>query len=489
MTASATSFTVLNPSNISSYIPGVVWIEQEAINCSAINTGTGIVTVAASGRGYYATLAKAHTVNAELAQYQEVFAAFPWINRRRMVFWETSGLGANVDVTSRWFGYANRPRLGNDGATFEIQAEHVRKIDGDKPLGQVDAVARLRGFNIQGISLAFNVFAPLGSFVPDGTPIATPNNSAVYSSFVSALQTRTNDLNLAVSAYTSPPTTNATFTASYSVNGAMVITGYFIGGYGYTLQVGINGQWRSKSGGNGISTDQITMVSDPITAPRALVLLPLSGGPIPITNANNIPTSAGIGAGSAVDATSFAPTLRGDYDERHYVVIRPAISSPVTEYNASYSGPTYTGYANFELKPGQTELSELQASNNVYAGNAMVDYDMPLFSLVRCDANHWLAAMRYTIDSSVGGTLLNHGINSNHWDFTTYYNTVIASTMSPVSTRTYNFDGSKKLAETFLEECKASGCCLSTTYNGKLTVIAIKQPTPNTSTQLTYDSL
>jgi hypothetical protein len=144
MTANATNFTILNPSNISSYIPGVVWIEQEAINCSAINTGTGIVTVAASGRGYYASIAKAHTVNAELAQYQEVFAAFPWINRRRMVFWETLGLGANVDVTSRWFGYANRPRLGNDGATFGIQAEHVRKIDGDKPLGQVEAATIAR---------------------------------------------------------------------------------------------------------------------------------------------------------------------------------------------------------------------------------------------------------------------------------------------------------------------------------------------------------
>lgn len=148
MTAAATTFVLTSSSAgaISGSIPCVLWVDDEAIDCSSYNGGTYTVTVAgAAGRGYYGTRARAHAYDAETSVVPEAWVAPPWINRRRVLLWRIDATTGTATVM--WRGYANRPRLSPNGASWQLQCEPAWTVDRARPLGTPATSMRVRGYS------------------------------------------------------------------------------------------------------------------------------------------------------------------------------------------------------------------------------------------------------------------------------------------------------------------------------------------------------
>lgn len=151
-TAAATTFDLTSSSvgAVSASIPGVLWVDGEAILCASLSTNT--VTVDTNGRGYYGSRARPHTVDEQLGIYPEAWVAPPWSVYRRVVLWRVSSAGV---ATAIWRGYSNRaPRLAKDGASYEFQCESAWTVERQRALGDVTAGTRVRGYNAAGVQLS-----------------------------------------------------------------------------------------------------------------------------------------------------------------------------------------------------------------------------------------------------------------------------------------------------------------------------------------------
>lgn len=148
MSATATTFTVGDGTALT--IPGVAWIEGEAINCASRSTNT--ITVASGGRGYYGTRARAHTIDGAQALYPEVFASFPWITRRKVCLWAVTSAGV---CTLLWAGYATRaPALSEDGARYDLACDHMWTVQRNNPVGGALGSTRAVGYGTTASSSA-----------------------------------------------------------------------------------------------------------------------------------------------------------------------------------------------------------------------------------------------------------------------------------------------------------------------------------------------
>lgn len=180
---SSGNFTLATPvsSDLTGAMPGVLWLDSEAVLASAINAGTGVVTV--TTRGYLGTRAVAHTRDDELGTRPECWAAPPWTTRRRVILWRIDENNAAVAI---WRGYCQRaPRLHADGAAFELQCESAWTVERDRPLGNATASCFVRGYNKAAIQLGLELpestipgFNARWSFWND-----TDNFATVYNSF------------------------------------------------------------------------------------------------------------------------------------------------------------------------------------------------------------------------------------------------------------------------------------------------------------------
>lgn len=148
ITATATAFVVGDASRLT--LPGVVWLNGEAIDCaSAVGN---VVTVASGGRGHYGTRAKAHAVDAAQGLFPEVFASFPWITRRKVCLWSVTTAGV---CTLLWVGYATRaPALSEDGARYDLACDHLWTVQRGNPVGGPLGSARAVGYGTTASSSA-----------------------------------------------------------------------------------------------------------------------------------------------------------------------------------------------------------------------------------------------------------------------------------------------------------------------------------------------
>jgi hypothetical protein len=138
ISASATTFDVGDASVLT--LPGYVWINGEAIDCS----GASGNTVSVTARGALGTKAVEHLIDPSQALYPEAFATFPWITRRKVCLWAVDTTG---DCELLWVGYATRaPSLADDGTRFDLACDPAWTVLRQNPVGGALGSTRAVGF-------------------------------------------------------------------------------------------------------------------------------------------------------------------------------------------------------------------------------------------------------------------------------------------------------------------------------------------------------
>jgi hypothetical protein len=112
------------------------WLNREAMYVSGI-----VGNVISIDRGKLGTRAVAHLVDNTLAP--EVFAAVPWVQRRKVVLWVVE----DGVATPAWMGFCVRaPSLSGDGSTYSLACDPYLQVIADAPIGSSAEVARLVGY-------------------------------------------------------------------------------------------------------------------------------------------------------------------------------------------------------------------------------------------------------------------------------------------------------------------------------------------------------
>lgn len=343
VTATGTTFelTASSVGAVSSAIPGVLWVDGEAINCASIASTT--VTVATGGRGYYGTRPKAHVVDEELGVWPEAWVLPPWSVRRRTILWRVDENGA---ATAVWRGYSNRaPRLHADRASYEYQCEHAWTVERARALGDATAGTRVRGYNAAGVvvSVADTVAGWTGagtmtSWTPrDGYGIVHDGPDAL----LSAIRANLRDT---ISSYSAGAFRARNVAIATERRGAAVTLRLYLETTESSRNLSLSALVMGE-GTTSVAVSQATVQFGYWTAPTgqytelALTLPEVAvviaseaygrGQRVPVTSTEGLPSSA-VPLESILDgphSTTIQQALVGDYDDDlRFAVLQPAIS-------------------------------------------------------------------------------------------------------------------------------------------------------------------
>lgn len=354
-TAAATTFDLTSSSvgAVSASIPGVLWVDGEAILTASLSTNT--VTVDANGRGYYGSRARPHTVDEQLGIYPEAWVAPPWSVYRRVVLWRVSSAGV---ATAIWRGYSNRaPRLAKDGASYEFQCESAWTVERQRALGDVTAGTRIRGFNAAGVQLSvldgaagFNAAAAMRSWnYGDGYGLVYDSVDGLLGDIRNQLRTRI----LSYSA-TSFRATGVSITTQRAGNSVTVKARIDCDNTARPLSlistvmgqetVSVAGAPSSVSAGI-FQTARAIRFELTFDLPQVACVIPSDaagrGQRVPITTVEGLPTSAASAevTSSGAHRTSIQQALVGDYDDDlRFVVLSPSVAS--NDADGSYGTAT-----------------------------------------------------------------------------------------------------------------------------------------------------
>jgi hypothetical protein len=484
ITAAATSFTINNPSNIDANASQVIWIEGEAMLVDAINSGTGVVTVNASGRGYYGTRAVAHTVDAEQRYYPEVWASMPWVNARRVILWHVSIAGVPKPV---WRGTATRPRLARDGVRYELQCEHLWTSYKALRIGTNSPMCRLRGYYRPRILAT--VWHQRGPTKTDQNEGITPTVHNTADSLAASLNENLADaLDDAVNTPYSPESVQSSIRV---MDGQLVLD---VQATSVTYDVSAQLELGPAEGYVVYATSTNTSSSTrnahvALVLPEAWVVSTVAvsgaGADIPIDRTDRLPASWTTtldtqGAYSGM----LHYTLRGDYSDEEWVYLNATGASPITESNATVGGPTFTGWLNYEPRKPDGPRRSVTRQARANGGAVVVDRALRMQLCVSVYHDHWAHGIAFAINDT---TVAFSGVDSRDWDTTEIERDVVGVTGSRYASRIWIFDGSEPVRDWLVRQTVPNGACV--TINGsRFGLTAFAPAAVNATTDLTITS-
>ena len=495
------NFTLATPihSDLSGAMPGVLWLDAEAILCSAIDAGTGAVTV--TTRGYYGTRATAHTRDDELGTRPECWAAPPWTTRRRVILWYINDSGV---ATALWRGYCQRaPRLSADGAAFELQCESAWSSERARRMGNPSASCRLRGFNRAGVILGLNL--------PDRDFLATLRRSwrpgdgydTVYNTFADLVSAARQTLHTRVLA-TTPPAAPSSFYVATEYDGGTLTLKATANGYTEPVQAEIQvlGKRYTSAPVNSSDPKKVQIEAD---VPACAVVLEATQDGSTSALAMHIPVDSVSGLPSTfadlttyttgVHRTTLQPAMVGAYDERKRFVVYGGSGSGVRleaqSNDSTIGGPSLTGIARyFTLDTGREEkpltaVSGLDYDFGIVGSRSLVLVDRPLqltYTLI-VRTTHWLYGLQYALTDTAAGM----GVDARQFDFTDT-DGVLRYTEGDASAREWHFDGSKTLGDVLTPALIVNGCCPAVRAYGRVGIVAHRYPLKHETPSVSFTS-
>ncbi len=445
ISAAALSITIL--AGGASYPSGsqVIYVDQEAILCDS--RSGNVFTVNASGRGYYGSLAVAHTTTTDVYGASGAAVAwrdFPGFHRRRVILWRVSGAGV---ATPLWRGICGiTPRLARGGAMMEIQAEHLWTRIADLPLGPPAAGAHLSRFNSGGIQLGLRpgdnqltVNIPwTGLFV--STSIQPTLDDALTAA-VGALQRQADSVGVEATMRASVLNDAIHFEVTVPTATMVTVAAQIAGGKKESVT------WE----GNHADLDLTEL-------PSALVYVDPgnSAYDLPVDNTLSMPTLGYTAASPDGFRTSTAPVFRGAYSDDLWLDVSPS------SYSSYYS--TLTGSA--KLTP-RTSLGR-PSPRPFWVTEALY-----LKATACITTEHWAHGLRYGVVAGVAG-LTQTGLDARDWEWSGFDRLVRLRT-GPSAARKWFFDGSTKFGPTFTAICRYEGAALAI-RNSRFSPIVIQPP-------------
>lgn len=503
ITAAATSFTLVTPVNsaLTGAMPGVLWLDGEAINCTSINAGTGVVTVAASGRGYLGTRAVAHTRDDELGTRPTCWAAPPWTTRRRVILWYVNDSGA---ATALWRGYCQRaPRLASDGARFELQCESAWSVERARPLGNASASCRVRGYNRAAIQLGLELpdstipgFNARWSFWNDSDTYTT-----IYNTFEELLTEARQSLHVRLLSAT-PAASSAYVQTEY--DGSTLRLTIVANGYTQPIQAGIL-VLGEASLGTPVNSSDPKRTSVEARIPSVGIVLDTAYGAessstvqrVPVDTVAQLPSTFADLTTYTVGAhtVTLQPALVGQYDDDRRFVVYGSTGAGVRlgrEINDStIGGPSVTGLARFVRADIERFDSPLPLSTGLTydlgpvrtRGRIMLDRPLQLRLCTVVNATHWLYGLRYALTDTAAGLALDG--RQFTWDDA---DATVLLTDDDLAAREWYLDGGKTLGDLITPTLSATGCCPAVRAYGRIGFVAHRYPLRHETPTVSFTS-
>lgn len=465
--AGDTTFTLTSGSvgAVSGLIPCVLWIDDEAVYCDSI--AGQVVTVGA--RGYYGTRERDHLLDAETGVAPEAWIAPPWIQRRRVVLWR-------IDDDTRtayalWRGYANRPRLSPNGASWQLQCEPAWAVDRARPLGLPTASTRVRGYDPRVVAFGALTGDTLNLF---GT--STERDAAgvgVFTALDELLSWAKGQLHAQLVALDGVTSASVDLSRSHSRVTLRLQTADMTNAH-LTAQISIA---RAITSGD-TSTSNPQRSSVEADMPSAALRLPLEYDEalppsFPVTTTSGIPAAfpGATTLTSGPHTTTVQTTLVGKPDEKTLLVFYPTAS---TDEDTALRGPSITaGFRYFDAKSGRVIDLREEQRGRTGGEYATILSAMRLNLGARIATTHWA----YGLSALLADTAhINAGYDTRNFD-TGSLDYVSYVTESETSGREWNLTGEQSLGDLVVPTLAAEGCCPAIRASGLVGFVAIRNPT------------
>lgn len=497
----AGNFTLATPvsSDLTGAMPGVLWLDSEAVLASAINAGTGVVTV--TTRGYLGTRAVAHSRDDELGTRPECWAAPPWTTRRRVILWRIDENNAAVAI---WRGYCQRaPRLHADGAAFELQCESAWTIERDRPLGNATASCFVRGYNKAAIQLGLELpdstipgFNARWSFWQDTNDFGT-----VYNSFEELLSDARERLHYRLLNAT-PAASSAYVQTEY--DGSTLRLSIVANGYTQPIQAGIQVLGEFSFGPPVNSSDPKRSTVEARIPSVGVVLDSAYDGSlaarvqhVPVDSIAQLPsTFADITTYTVGTHTvTLQPALIGNYDDQRRLVVYGGTGTGLRlsrEFNDSVvGGPAVTGLARFVRTDIERFDRPLPTSTGISydlgpvrtRGRIMIDRPIQLRMSTVVDCSHFAYGLQYALTDTSAG----FAVDMRQFDFTDV-DSLVQHTEDDLAAREWYLDGTKTLGETIVPALAANGCCPAVRAYGRVGFVAHRYPLKHVTPSVSFTS-
>lgn len=450
----ATSIQLQAPYDMFTGTNFIAWIEQEAILCSSIASDT--ITVAS--RSYLGTQAKAHNVDAGNLYYPTCYSEFPGVTKRGVKLWAQDDSGT---WSVLWRGISNRaPRLSNNGAQLEIQAEHIWTTHRQEKFSTIPYKVRTAGIDPYWFGIGSNlvggaVVRTNGSIAQSPTVPRYVNNihvahdlayQRIRSYLVASASYQYSELWSMVQEF--PDQLTWTFRAKNQPNCSVVI-----GPDTYTSQESesVNGLYGCVTSFPNIKTLQRFSSAE---SQQWLMVESLEGIP-----AITVPS------GSDVTSYSRDCWVAEFEGEEKKVFFYPS---------ASYSDNPITRMVGIAIvRPVNTGLPTPNVDYVFTLEPKEFTFQKTFYS------DHWIDLFRYGLLDSYGDT--------RPWDFSTM-DRVKNALGRGLSRGEVFLNGSKSLSELVEAYCKFYGAAVTTTTDGKLTFCAIRKPSASDSSVATLSN-
>lgn len=456
----------------------VIWIDREAILCSGFDVGTLTFTVASGGRGYLGTRAAAHAIDAANAFTPIIWGDWPGPVRRRVILWKVEGTTA----VAIWRGYCGRaPRLADDGARWELQADHAVTVQQARSLGPSEQTTRLHGFDPNAFTLGLTFTGFAGSTLRNFDVFREPYTGQIPLTLEDALGIVQTALHAQLTAFAgsfsghvnlsvagdSLPRANSRANRRHTLSfGARSLRPY--SSYPARLDGVPADRFEADEIASNVFISQRT-IAFPVRA--MLALINGVSKTYPVDNVTGIPTSSL--SASYVDgsvSTKVQWAFRGfDRGDLPFVIDLESVD---------LANKTVTG------RMRRTVAGARRGIDVESSGDILVNEPTLIALVTVVESGHWLRAVQRGVLSTEYG--VTDQADPRDWDFSNAP-AVIASTGGDVTTsRSWVFDGSETLGDFLRDSCRLDGCAIGL-QGSKLQILALDAVLPTEPIALALD--
>jgi hypothetical protein len=450
----------------------IIWIDREAIHCSA--RAGAIFTVAASGRGYLGTHAAAHTPDTANAFAPVVWAEFPNPQRRRAILWMVQGTTA----TAIYRGYLGRaPRLDQGGARWEVQIDHAITVQSNRALGPSKSTVRISGFDVNTLSATFIQLGGAGATVAAFNALREPITTIeeTLRGAVRILADRLRDMLASVAAGGITVAVHGHVTqeglAQIIVDSSTVRHSLFF-------------TWAHVAPGS-VVPDRVSDASEPWESPEVSAGRFTSRRTLGYHCTAHAIARRGRISTLPLDSVAGIPTsnLFADYND----------GAIATRVAWSLSGNDSAGWP-FLFRMFTVDAATRRVTgillNPATGARPTVQGDI-LFTditsvnlVTQVESGHWLRAIQRGALSADYG--LDDQADTRDWDWSSADDVISATGGEYSASRLWVFDGSQKLGDFFKDALRLDACAIAL-KTSRLSIVSLGPPLPTETAALTLD--
>jgi len=472
--AASTSFDVTYAAHYG--LPGVLWIDGEAILCDA-PTGN---TVPIATRGYYGSRITDHVPHGAGTQ---VWGEFPFLSHRRVVLWEVDEQDVATPV---WRGYLDSgAATRRDGSDYDLPCKHVITYANELDLGMSDASPTLIGYDLAAVRLMVKTESPAGVVDSFFSGTQAPGYYLTADSLCAALE---RSIRSALTVLGLPATPDIRVKHD---RGELVFAAQFLP-TNSKIGISIAGE---ETWIDGTTSSYVVRAGLPPTC-LFIALSPGIGTPATLrvdsfTDLPSVWTTRTSDVDNAVCRVT--PVLRAALNESTYLVFRVASTS------SAVTPPSITAYGYLRTRPNAapSDVTGITTTPNpvprtggpfaVYRpsiSGVFITQPTPLSVVYELNATHWLYGVRcnllndtngVTVSPSSAPEYLGTRLDARDWDFSNT-SAILRHTAGTPNARTIYLDGRQKFGQLLYDWTAPSAVGLGITTAGRCRFVPIRPP-------------